>query len=42
MVVVHVVMVVVVMHHRPWGLVVDRSRSGGRAGRRFLRNCVSR
>jgi hypothetical protein len=39
--VVPVPVVVVMMHHRPRRLVVYRSRSGGRAGGCFLRNCVS-
>jgi hypothetical protein len=33
--------VVMMVHHRPRRLVVYRSRSGGRAGGCFLRNCVS-
>jgi hypothetical protein len=39
--VVMVNVVVMMVHHRPRRLVVYRSRSGGRAGGCFLRNCVS-
>jgi hypothetical protein len=39
--VVMVNVVVMMVLHRPRRLVVYRSRSGGRAGRCFLRNCVS-
>jgi hypothetical protein len=41
MVVVMVNVVVMMVPHRPRRLVVYRSRSGGRAGRGFLRNRVS-
>ena len=39
--VVMVKVVVMMVPHRPRRLVVDRSRSGGGAGRCFLRSCVS-
>jgi hypothetical protein len=41
MVMVMVMVVVVMVLDRPRRLVVDRSRSGGRAGRCFLRDCIA-
>jgi hypothetical protein len=40
-VMVMVMVMVVMVLDRPRRLVVDRSRSGGRAGRCFLRDCIA-